>query len=444
MGERREALLQLLRDTLSRVDQAPASDTTTERLAHCAHALLADPAVSRLLSAQQPTFAEEAKKANRFLDAIIENIPDMIFVKDASRLAFERFNRAGEELLGVPRTAMLGKTDYDFFPEEQAEFFQLKDRNTLSERRLLEIPEEPIQTARGLRWLHTKKVPIVDEHGEPQYLLGIPRDITEQKAAAAALLATKEALEAANRELEAFSYSVAHDLRAPLRSVDGFAQALIEDYGDKLDGEARGYLDCVRDSAQHMAKLIDDLLTLSRMTRSEMKRERVDLSRLAQTCWDRIRRSSPTRRVELVIAPGLLADCDPRLLSVVLDNLLSNAWKFTTKRDDARVELGSICEGAQTTYFVRDNGAGFDMAFVGKLFGVFQRLHDAGSFDGTGIGLAIVARVVGRHGGRAWAEGAVDQGATFYFTLESAAAAELRTAHQDDVENTRGKEQAIS
>ena len=360
---------------------------------------------------------QDVTRANRFLDAIIENIPDMVFVKDAATLAFTRFNRAGEELLGVKREELMGKNDYDFFPKAEAEFFIQKDRETLAAKTLVDIPEEPIQTARGTRWLHTKKVPILDTEGRPTYLLGISQDITERRNAQVELLRAKEATEAANQELEAFSYSVAHDLRSPLRAIDGFSLALLEDHGARLDEEGRAYLTRVRTAAQDMAELIDDLLTLSRVTRAEMRQQPVDLSERANAIIDRLRTIDVHRQVKIVIQPDLRAFGDPGLLGVVLENLLGNAWKFTRKRTEALIELGSLGKEGKNVFFVRDNGAGFDMTYAGRLFGVFQRLHHASEFEGTGIGVATVQRIVKRHGGRIWAEGEIDRGATFYFTL---------------------------
>jgi light-regulated signal transduction histidine kinase (bacteriophytochrome) len=222
--------------------------------------------------------------------------------------------------------------------------------------------------------------------------------------------------ETANRELEAFSYSVAHDLRAPLQSIGGFSQLLHEDYADKLDEEGRTYLRHVRESAQRMAQLIDDLLTLSRVARAALRRDAVDLSSLARDVLSRLRRGDPDRRVEAVVQDGLVSVGDPGLLAIVLENLLGNAWKFTGKRQVARIEFRAQAN-QPVVYFVRDNGAGFDMAYAPKLFGVFERLHSAHEFEGTGIGLATVQRIVHRHGGRVWAEGEVDCGATVYFTL---------------------------
>ncbi len=248
-------------------------------------------------------------------------------------------------------------------------------------------------------------------------MLGISEDITEHRNAAKALREAKDAAEAANAELEAFSYSVAHDLRAPLRSIDGFGQALEEDFADRLDAEGKLHLQRVRGSAKQMGQLIDGLLGLSRVSRGDVARERLNLTRMAEQAVARLRETHPERPVEVRIEPDLAAEGDPRLIGAVLDNLLGNAWKFTSKRDSARIEVGQRIEDSRPVFFVRDNGAGFDQAFAGKLFGAFQRLHGATEFEGTGIGLATVERIVRRHGGRVWAEGTVGQGATFYFTL---------------------------
>jgi signal transduction histidine kinase/ligand-binding sensor domain-containing protein len=224
-------------------------------------------------------------------------------------------------------------------------------------------------------------------------------------------------LEAANKELEAFSYSVSHDLRAPLRSIDGFSQALLEDNADQLDSQGKDFLGRVRAASHRMERLIDDMLKLSRVTRSEMHRVTVDLSALAQTVARELQATQPERKVEFVIMPGLAAKADLNLMRVVLENLLGNAWKFTGKHSAARIELGVIRQNGQLACFVRDNGAGFDMAYAEKLFVAFQRLHSPADFEGTGIGLATVRRIIHRHGGHVRAEGKVEQGATFYFTL---------------------------
>jgi signal transduction histidine kinase len=224
-------------------------------------------------------------------------------------------------------------------------------------------------------------------------------------------------LEAANKELEAFSYSVSHDLRAPLRGIDGFSQALLDEYSETLDDTARHYLARVRAGSRHMAHLIEDLLTLSRVSRSEIHRVPVDLSALARTVATELQHTQPGRQVAVEIEPGLTVQGDPGLLRVALENLLGNSWKFTHKHAGARIEFRSARRDGDTMFFVRDDGAGFDMAYVDKLFHPFQRLHATEEFEGTGIGLATVQRIIHRHGGRVWGEGAVERGATFYFTL---------------------------
>ncbi|MBI1985230.1 MAG: HAMP domain-containing protein [Rhodospirillales bacterium] len=224
-------------------------------------------------------------------------------------------------------------------------------------------------------------------------------------------------LEAANHELEAFCYSVSHDLRAPLRGMDGFCQALVEDYGDRLDDTGRSYLQRVKKACQTMAMLIDDLLKLSRVTRSEVRKGMVNLSTIAGAVAQGLRQTAPDRAVEFNIAPDLTATGDERLLRAAFENLLGNAWKYTSKKQRAIIEFGATSHNGARAYFVRDDGAGFDMAYADKLFQPFQRLHNASEFEGTGIGLATVQRIVHRHGGRVWAEAAVDKGATVYFTL---------------------------
>jgi light-regulated signal transduction histidine kinase (bacteriophytochrome) len=226
-------------------------------------------------------------------------------------------------------------------------------------------------------------------------------------------------LEAANGELEAFCYSVSHDLRAPLRGIDGFSLALLEDYGDQFDAVGRDYLERVRAAAHRMAALIDDLLALSRITRAELQRGPIDLSQLARSVVAELSRSEPERNVAIVIEPDLRAEGDSPLIRTVLENLIGNAWKFTSKRQDARIEVGRTQINETWTFFVRDNGAGFDQAYTDRLFGAFQRLHAATEFPGTGIGLASVLRIIHRHGGRIWAEGEVNRGATFYFSLSA-------------------------
>ena len=252
----------------------------------------------------------------------------------------------------------------------------------------------------------------LSERGRAEAELRVLNEELEQRV----LRRTAE-LESTNKELESFAYSVSHDLRAPLRSIDGFSQAVLEDYGEKLDVEGNDYLQRVRVATQNMGQLIEDLLNLSRITRREMRLGRVDLSALVQRIAAELQQTQPERQVEFVIQEGMDANGDSRLLQVALENLLNNAWKFTSRHPRARIEFGAMQVDGKSAYFVSDDGAGFDMTYAEKLFGAFQRLHSEAEFPGTGIGLATVQRIVHRHGGQVWAEGEVEKGATFYFVL---------------------------
>jgi len=241
-------------------------------------------------------------------------------------------------------------------------------------------------------------------------------------------------LEVANKELESFSYSVSHDLRAPLRAIDGFSRILLEDYAAQLPDEGKAYLKLVRDNTRQMAQLVNDLLAFSRLGRLALSKQLVDPRKIVRMCLEELKTEQKGRKVEILIGDLPACQADPTLLKQVWTNLLSNALKYTRKREAARIEIGSLSEprlltvegengsstdgpGIETVYFVKDNGAGFDMKYVHKLFGVFQRLHRVADYDGTGVGLAIVQRIVNRHGGRVWGEGQVNHGATFSFTL---------------------------
>ncbi|EQD47462.1 sensory box histidine kinase, partial [mine drainage metagenome] len=224
-------------------------------------------------------------------------------------------------------------------------------------------------------------------------------------------------LQVLNHELEAFSYSVSHDLRSPLRAVDGFSQALVEDCGRELSPEAKRYLERIQMATRRMGALIDDLIALARVSRSELNPERIDLSDLTTEIIDELRERDPSRMVSLELMRPLWTFGDRKLMRVALVNLLHNAWKFTSKRELARIRVGQLVKEEERPYFIQDNGAGFDMTYAGKLFSPFQRLHDSREFEGTGIGLATVQRIVTRHGGRIWVHAEPENGATFYFTL---------------------------
>ena len=255
------------------------------------------------------------------------------------------------------------------------------------------------------------------------------RDIKERKKTETELKSYRERLEHmvsertaelenAIRELESFSYSVSHDLRSPLRSIDGFSQILLEDYQDKLDKQGTDYLNRVRKAAQRMAQLIDDILLLSRVSRHKLSIKPANLSQIAEESAASLKELYPERDVEIKIEPNMETNADRGLLRIVMDNLLENAWKYTSKKDHAAIEFGSKRENGRAIYYVKDNGVGFDMGYVQKLFGAFQRLHGIDEFPGTGIGLAKVKRIIDRHGGNVWAESRPGKGATFYFSLD--------------------------
>jgi light-regulated signal transduction histidine kinase (bacteriophytochrome) len=226
-------------------------------------------------------------------------------------------------------------------------------------------------------------------------------------------------LDIVNKELEAFSYSVSHDLRAPLRSIDGFSQALLEEYANKLDDTGKIYLERVRKATQNMGFLIDDMLKLSRVTQAEFKHEAIDLSVMVRAIAEELQKNNPDRSVDMTVQDGIIVQGDPYIMKIVIENLMGNAWKFTGNVRYPRIEFGTTVRDGNTACFIRDNGAGFDMAYVDKLFGAFQRLHTTDQFPGTGIGLATVRRIISRHGGQVWAEGEIGKGATFYFILPS-------------------------
>ena len=317
---------------------------------------------------------------------------------------------------------LVGHTMMEVYPGiETTEMFAALKR-CMEERVPLQMENEFSYADGTSSWFELSIQPV------PEGVFILSMDITSRKRIEDEMRGLNEELERrvtartsqlkiANKELESFAYSVSHDLRAPLRTIDGFSQALLDDYKDQLPPEAQDFLNRVRGAAQRMAALIDDLLELSRITRAAVEKQPVDISALAQSIAEELQQSDLERNVKFVIAPNLKAECDSRLLRIAMVNLMNNAWKFTSKKKDAWIEIGKKQENGTSVFFVRDNGAGFDMAYADKLFGAFQRLHAVTDFPGTGVGLATVQRVIHKHGGRLRAEGAVDQGATFYFTL---------------------------
>jgi len=365
---------------------------------------------------------EKALKAAELRYRVLfEQSPDGVLLIDPETTLPIEFNETAHQQLGYSREefARLRISDYEVF-EEPDEIRSRVDK-------ILHIGRDDFQTKHQTQNGEIKDVMVtvqlLDLYGRP-VLHCIFRDITELKRAEEEISGLNEILqrralelEAINRELEAFSYSVSHDLRAPLRSVDGFSQALLEDYHDKLDAEGRDYLQRIRRASQYMGQLIDDLLNLSRVTRFEMHHEEVDLSALVKVIAADLKASQPDQNAEFVIEDGVVVNGDARLLRIMLENLLSNAWKFTGNHPHPVIQFGIIQYEEKRACFLRDNGAGFEMKYANKLFGPFQRLHTQAEFPGTGVGLAIVYRIVQRHGGRVWAEGEEGKGATFYFTV---------------------------
>jgi len=365
------------------------------------------------------------------LMALIDHTSAVIYMRDADG-RYLLVNREYERLFKLRREDIVGMTDHDLFPEAIADDFRANDLRAFARGFPVQM-EEQAPGDDGLRTYVTVKFPLTDASGRSYAVCGISTDITERKHAEEQVRRLNDELEmrvrertaeleASTRELDAFAYSVSHDLRAPLRSVEGFSQILLEDYGDALAEEARHHLGRIQANVARMAQMIDDLLNLSRATRRELRRAPTDISALAHEVATELRDVDPDRVVDLVIPDGLVVQGDPHLIRLVLQNLLGNAWKFTVHRTDAEISLFREQHDGVDVFAVRDNGAGFDMRYAHKLFDPFQRLHSATDFEGTGIGLAIVHRIVTRHGGQICAESAPGEGATFRFSLTPAPA----------------------
>lgn len=368
----------------------------------------------------------EVLEANRFLDSMIEHIPVGVYIKDAASLRYVRVNRAQENMVGMSREEMVGKSANELYVREEADAFEQQDRRVLASGILDDIAEERFSsTSKGLRLLHTQKVPIFGEGPEPTHVLGISEDITMRKDLEklisnlnAALKIRADDLETTNKSLESFTAAASHDLRSPLSIIEGYANLLQKNYAASLDEKGLHYLSVIGARVKSMARLIEDLLSFSRLSLQEVQKTDVDMNGLAAQVVAELPLSGPGAP-KPVIQLGLLpsAPADPGLLRQVWVNLLSNAVKYSSQTASPLIEVSGRVEGAEAVYTVRDNGAGFNMDHYDKLFEVFERLHSDHEFEGTGVGLATVRRVVTRHGGRVWAEGKVDQGAVFHFAL---------------------------
>ena len=369
----------------------------------------------------------ETRRQQHFADSVIENLPAMVYIKDARDLTLVRVNRAVEELTGRTRNEMLHKDDRQFFTGDYAARYMESERALIDRSRrepVVEHEEILLDTDQGRRVLAVRKAVLKDEEGEPAYLLGTSIDVTDQRLAEMRLRETSDrlieqtrALESANRELESFSYSVSHDLRTPLRAVDGYAAILEEDYGPHFDAEGRRYLRAIRDGATRMGALIQDLLSFARLSRQALTPVAQPTRPLVESAWSEVLSAYPEARVRLILGELPATWGDPVLLSHVWTNLLDNAVKYSLKASSPEVRIDGRFDDRDAVFSVRDNGAGFDMRYYGKLFHVFQRLHAETDYPGTGVGLAIVQRIVNRHGGRVWGESTLGAGAQFSFTL---------------------------
>jgi light-regulated signal transduction histidine kinase (bacteriophytochrome) len=331
---------------------------------------------------------------------------------------------------------VLGKTDLEIFPTEVAANMFADDMHVLqSGYPVIDREEYFFENGQKKRWLLTSKIPLRNEQGQVTGLVGISYDITDRLEAEEKIrqlnaeleqrvLDRTAQLEAANQELESFSYSVSHDLRAPLRGIAGFSRILLEEYAGRLDAEGKRYLNIIQNDTRKMGKLIDDILALSRLGRKNLRCAGFRMENLARKVFKELQELEPVRKVELRIEALPPAWGDRDMMRQVMMNLLANAFKFTRGREDAVIQVSGWREGAENVYCVRDNGVGFEMEYAGKLFGVFQRLHSEEQFEGTGVGLAIVERIIHRHGGRVWGEGKPGEGAAFWFALPRTAEAE--------------------
>ncbi len=360
------------------------------------------------------------REGERRFRELADSMPQIVWEADPEG-RFDYYNRRWYEFTGRPEGIRGDESWTDVVhPDDQKECLARWHSATRTGD-AYEIEYRLREKTGAYHWFLRRALPVRDGAGHITRWYGTCTNIDAVKQTERILRRANADADASNRELEAFSYSVAHDLRSPLRAIDGFSQAILEDNADQLDAQGKENLDRVRSASQRMAHLIDSLLSLSRVSRTELRRERIDLTQVAHAVGSRLKETDEHRNVELVVEDGLTVDGDANLVGALMENLLGNAWKFTSQEPKARIEVGLTSKDGQPVYFIRDNGAGFDMAYASKLFGAFERLHGVAEFPGTGIGLATVHRIVRRHGGQVWAEGHVNRGATFFFTLSGKA-----------------------
>ncbi len=368
--------------------------------------------------------AEEAMRLNSF---VLNQINDLVTITNLEGDILY-VNQAEADSFNFPKEKLIG-ANIDIFGENPEKGATQKEIREMTIRDGTWRGEVINYSTDGQELIFDCRTQVIyDEQGKPIALCGVSTDITEQKRTEEEIRALNEELEervkertaqleAANRELDAFTHSASHDLRGPLNRIDGFSRILFEDYSEQLDQQGQDYLRRISNSSRHMSELIDDLLKLSNVSQHQISREPVELSALVNIKLKELQSREPDRQVETVVAPGLVTEADTALLRIALENLLNNAWKFSADEALSRIEFGSTIQNGIEVFYIRDNGTGFDMKHAEKLFTAFQRLHDTKNYPGTGVGLSIVSRIISRHGGDIWAEGEVGKGACFYFTL---------------------------
>ncbi len=368
----------------------------------------------------------ELAASKQLLQSIIDNTSILVFVRDING-RFLMLNKKCAEVMGGTIAAIVDRRDVDLLPEDYVKQYHDTDAKVIATEKPVEAEELALVDGKERTFLSVK-FPLFDENGKIYAIGGMSTDITDRKKSEEKILELNTALEAnvfrlnnINRELEAFTYSVSHDLRAPLRAINGFASLLLSRNKERMDEECSRITQIIKENSQQMGQLIDDLLAFSRIGRYKPKLQEIDMRELADMVLQQLTHEYPQHKIALDVKSLEPITCDPALIKQVWVNLISNALKYSSHREAQHIEIGSRKNNMEIVYYVKDNGAGFDMRYYDKLFGIFQRLHSNNDFEGTGVGLAIVHRIVKRHSGRVWAESKIDEGATFYFSLPKVA-----------------------